>query len=109
MLSSLAAGNGRDDRDDDEPKPARAPKPKQARGARASRRKPSKPLLPIGNILRGAVYWTTILGLWLAIAIGGSLWVIIGSIVVEPPAALIEAINRSNARLLRLVGRPVTP
>ncbi|MDR3500780.1 MAG: penicillin-binding protein 1A [Parvibaculum sp.] len=74
MLSSLAAGNGRDDRDDDEPKPARAPKPKQARGARASRRKPSKPLLPIGNILRGAVYWTTILGLWLAIAIGGLLF-----------------------------------
>jgi lipopolysaccharide export system permease protein len=26
--------------------------------------------------------------------------------VIEPPAALLEAINKSNARLLRLVGRP---
>jgi lipopolysaccharide export system permease protein len=42
----------------------------------------------------------------LALAIGGSLWVIIGGIVIEPPAGLIEAINKSNARLLRLVGRP---
>ena len=31
---------------------------------------------------------------------------IIGGIVVEPPAALVEAINNSNARLLRLFGRP---
>jgi lipopolysaccharide export system permease protein len=28
--------------------------------------------------------------------------------VVEPPAALIEAINRSNARIARFFGRPVT-
>ena len=41
-------------------------------------------------------------------AIGASLWIIIGGIVVEPPAALIEAINKSNARLLRLCGRPAT-
>lgn len=41
-------------------------------------------------------------------AIGGSLWVIVGGIVVEPPAALVEAINRSNARLLRLIRRPAT-
>jgi lipopolysaccharide export system permease protein len=40
-----------------------------------------------------------------AIAIG--LWMIVGGIVVEPPAALIEAINRSNARIARLFGRPV--
>jgi lipopolysaccharide export system permease protein len=46
--------------------------------------------------------------LMLAVAIGASLWVIVGSIVLEPPAAMIEAINRSNARLLRLVRRPVT-
>jgi lipopolysaccharide export system permease protein len=26
--------------------------------------------------------------------------------VVEPPAALMEAINKSNARLLRFFGRP---
>jgi lipopolysaccharide export system permease protein len=46
--------------------------------------------------------------LMLAAAIGASLWIIIGSVVVEPPANLIESINRSNARLLRLFGRPVT-
>jgi lipopolysaccharide export system permease protein len=41
-----------------------------------------------------------------AITIG--LWMILGGVVVEPPAALIEAINRSNARIARLLGRPVT-
>jgi lipopolysaccharide export system permease protein len=46
--------------------------------------------------------------LMLAAAIGASLWIIIGSVVVEPPANLIESINRSNARLLRLFGRPAT-
>ena len=46
--------------------------------------------------------------LMLFAAIGASLWVIIGGIVLEPPAMLIEAINRSNARLLRLIGRPAT-
>jgi lipopolysaccharide export system permease protein len=40
-----------------------------------------------------------------AIAIG--LWMILAGVVVEPPAALIEAINRSNARIARLFGRPV--
>jgi len=45
--------------------------------------------------------------LMLAMAIGVSFWIIIGGIVLEPPAGLIEAINRSNARLLRLFGRPV--
>jgi lipopolysaccharide export system permease protein len=44
--------------------------------------------------------------LMLAIAIGASLWIIMGGIVIEPPAALLEAINKSNARLLRLIGRP---
>ena len=39
-------------------------------------------------------------------AIGAGIWIIIGGIVIEPPAAVIEAINRSNARLLRLLGRP---
>jgi lipopolysaccharide export system permease protein len=41
-----------------------------------------------------------------AIAVG--LWMILGGVVVEPPAALIEAINKSNARLARLFGRPAT-
>ena len=44
--------------------------------------------------------------LMLAAAIGVSFWIIIGGIVIEPPAALIEAINRSNERILRLFGRP---
>jgi lipopolysaccharide export system permease protein len=41
-----------------------------------------------------------------AVVIG--LWVIIGGIVIEPPAALIEAVNKTNARLMRLLGRPAT-
>ncbi len=44
--------------------------------------------------------------LLLAIAIVGSVWIILDGVVVEPPTALVEAINRSNARLLRLFGRP---
>ena len=46
--------------------------------------------------------------LMLALAIGASLWIILGGVVVEPPAALIEAINKSNARLMRVFGRPAT-
>jgi lipopolysaccharide export system permease protein len=44
--------------------------------------------------------------LMLFMAIGAGLWVIIAGAVLEPPAALLEAISRSNARLLRLFGRP---
>ncbi len=40
--------------------------------------------------------------------IGVGIWIIIGGIVIEPPPALMEAINKSNARLLRLFGRPAT-
>jgi lipopolysaccharide export system permease protein len=43
--------------------------------------------------------------LMLAFAIGISLWIIIGGIVIEPPAALLEAIRKSNARLSQLFGR----
>jgi lipopolysaccharide export system permease protein len=39
-------------------------------------------------------------------SIGVSLWIIFDGIVLEPPPALIEAINKSNARLSRLLGRP---
>jgi len=35
------------------------------------------------------------------------MWMIVSGVVVEPPALLIEAINKSNARLARLFGRPV--
>jgi lipopolysaccharide export system permease protein len=44
--------------------------------------------------------------LLLAGAIGFGLWIIVGSVVIEPPAALFEAINTLNARLQRLFGRP---
>jgi len=44
----------------------------------------------------------------LVAGIGIGLWIIISGLVVEPSAKLIEAINRSNARLLRLLGRPAT-
>jgi lipopolysaccharide export system permease protein len=46
--------------------------------------------------------------LMLFASIGIGLWMIIAGVVVEPPAALMEAINRSNARLARLFGRPAT-
>jgi lipopolysaccharide export system permease protein len=46
--------------------------------------------------------------LMLVAAICAGLWIIIGGVVIEPPAALTEAINKSNARLLRLFGRPAT-
>jgi lipopolysaccharide export system permease protein len=46
--------------------------------------------------------------LMLVVAIGASLWIIVGGIVIEPPAGLLEAISRSNARLSRLFGRPAT-
>ena len=46
--------------------------------------------------------------LMLFAVIGISVWIIVGGVVVEPPARLMEAINRSNARLARLVGRPAT-
>ena len=45
--------------------------------------------------------------LMLFAAIGVGVWIIIAGVVIEPPAALLEAINKSNARLLRLFGRPV--
>jgi lipopolysaccharide export system permease protein len=41
-------------------------------------------------------------------AIGVGLWMIISGVVVEPPPGLMEAINRSNARIARLFGRPAT-
>ena len=44
--------------------------------------------------------------LMLAATIGVSLWIILGGVVVEPPARLMEMISRSNARLSRLFRRP---
>ena len=39
-------------------------------------------------------------------AIGAGIWIIIAGVVIEPPPALLEAINKSNERLLRLFRRP---
>jgi lipopolysaccharide export system permease protein len=44
--------------------------------------------------------------LMLAAAIIVGLWIVIGGVVIEPPAGLLETINKTNARLLRLLGRP---
>jgi lipopolysaccharide export system permease protein len=38
--------------------------------------------------------------------IGAGFWIIIAGVVIEPPAGLMEAINKSNERLLRLFRRP---
>ena len=38
--------------------------------------------------------------------LGLSIWIIVGGVVVEPRARLMEAINRSNARIARLFRRP---
>jgi len=51
---------------------------------------------------------TAVQYLMLASAIGLSFWIIIGGVVIEPPAMLMEAINRSNERILRLFRRPAT-
>jgi lipopolysaccharide export system permease protein len=45
--------------------------------------------------------------LMLLAAIGGSVWLIVSGIVIEPPPALLETIAKSNARLTRLFRRPV--
>ena len=44
--------------------------------------------------------------LMLLAAIGVSFWIIIAGVVIEPPAGLIEAVNRSNERILRFFRRP---
>jgi lipopolysaccharide export system permease protein len=44
--------------------------------------------------------------LMLFAAIGISFWIILAGAVIEPPAGLIEALNRSNERILRLFRRP---
>jgi lipopolysaccharide export system permease protein len=45
--------------------------------------------------------------LMLSGGIGAGIWMILSGVVVEPPAGLIEAIDKSNARLARLFGRMV--
>jgi lipopolysaccharide export system permease protein len=50
--------------------------------------------------------WSSISMLFAAIAIG--MWIIVRGIVVDAPAALIEAINKNVERMTRLFGRPAT-
>jgi lipopolysaccharide export system permease protein len=40
--------------------------------------------------------------------IAAGIWIIVDGVVIEPPPALMEAINKSNARLLRLIRRSAT-
>src|SRR5260221_9593527 len=60
-------------------------------------------VMAVNSPLAGVVQY-----LMLAAALGVSLWIIIGGVVIEPPGRLMEALNKSNARLLRLFGRPAT-
>ncbi|WP_420971165.1 LPS export ABC transporter permease LptF [Bradyrhizobium sp. B120] len=46
--------------------------------------------------------------LMLFAGIGVGIWMIVGGVVVEPPAALMEIINRNNERIARLFRRPAT-
>ena len=58
-------------------------------------------VLTVKSPLAAVIQYVMLVG-----AIGISFWIIIGGVVIEPPAGLIEAINRSNERILRLFGRP---
>ena len=44
--------------------------------------------------------------LMLLAAIGAGIWVIVAGLVIEPPALLLEAINKFNVRLAQLFRRP---
>jgi lipopolysaccharide export system permease protein len=41
-------------------------------------------------------------------AIGVGMCIIVYGLVIEPPAVLIETLNKSAARMQRLFGRPAT-
>ena len=41
-------------------------------------------------------------------AIAGGMFIIVRGIVIEPPAALLEAVNRTVERMTRRFGRPAT-
>src|SRR5262245_45380906 len=46
--------------------------------------------------------------LMMVVAIGGGMFIIVRGLVIEPPAALMEAINATVERLTRRFGRPAT-
>jgi lipopolysaccharide export system permease protein len=46
--------------------------------------------------------------LMMVVALAVGLFIIVRGIVIDPPAGLIEAINRTSERLTRMLGRPAT-
>ena len=58
-------------------------------------------VMAVNSPMAGAVQYAMLFA-----AIGVGLWIIIAGVVIEPPPALMEAINKSNERLLRLFKRP---
>ena len=46
--------------------------------------------------------------LMMVVAISAGMFIIVRGVVVDAPAALIEAINRTVERTTRLLGRPAT-
>ncbi|HTD00222.1 MAG TPA: LPS export ABC transporter permease LptF [Bradyrhizobium sp.] len=60
-------------------------------------------VMTVKTPMAAAVQYAMLFG---GVALG--VWIITAGVVIEPPPALLEAINKSNARLLRLIGRPAT-
>jgi len=60
-------------------------------------------VMTVKSPMAAAVQYALLFG-----GIGAGLWLIIAGIVIEPSAMLMEAIQKSNDRLLRLFSRPVT-
>ncbi|MCC8938533.1 MULTISPECIES: LPS export ABC transporter permease LptF [Bradyrhizobium] len=60
-------------------------------------------VVTVKNPLAAVVQYLMLFG-----GIGVGIWMIVGGVVVEPPAALMEQINRNNERIARFFRRPAT-
>ncbi|MCA6123766.1 LPS export ABC transporter permease LptF [Bradyrhizobium sp. WSM 1704] len=60
-------------------------------------------VVTVKNPLAAIVQYLMLFG-----GIGVGIWMIVGGVVVEPPAALMEQINRNNERIARFFRRPAT-
>jgi lipopolysaccharide export system permease protein len=60
-------------------------------------------VITVKNPLAALVQYLMLFG-----GIGIGVWMIVGGVVVEPPAALMEQINRNNERIARFFRRPAT-
>jgi lipopolysaccharide export system permease protein len=60
-------------------------------------------VVTVKNPLAAVVQYLMLFG-----GIGIGIWMIVGGVVVEPPAALMEQINRNNERIARFFRRPAT-